>query len=397
VKTVAVVGASGFVGATVAERLLAGPSFAVRPLIHSSGGAWRLSRHGGALHAFDLLSLDETRAALAGCTHVVNCSRGTRALMFQGLENLLTASLELGVERFVHLSSVAVYGDPPPPESVHEDAPANPARGSYGWDKLQQDVLVQDACRRGLPSVLVCSPYMTGRYSNFLLRLVATIAEGRFALVDEGAAPCNVVDVHNVAQAMALALSSAAADGSRVFVTHEEPITWRALAEAVAPLADGAAPLPTVSASDVRGWADGARPQRRSPITSVKRLLSSPQVQGILREDPLLKSSYAIATKAVGALPAGLRERLKRVVKPPRRIAPASSPSRWDRQLTSIQLRGVRHSCDKARGMLDYRPEYSFARSMETFRTWYRGTRGWGEEFAPLLRALEELAPKRGE
>jgi nucleoside-diphosphate-sugar epimerase len=396
VKTVAIVGASGFVGATLTERLLESSGFAVRPLIHSSGGAWRLSRHGGALRGFDLLSLEETRSALAGCTHVVNCSRGTRALMFQGLANLLAASLDLGVERFVHLSSVAVYGDPPPPESVHEEAEARPARSTYGWDKLQQDVLVQDACRRGLPSVLICPPYMTGRYSNFLLRLVGTIAEGSFALVDGGAAPCNVVDVHNVAQAMELALTSDAADGSRVFVTHEEPIDWRALGEAVAPLAGVAGPLPTVAARDVQAWAREARPPRRSPLASAKRLLRSPQVQDILREDPLFKSAYAAAMKAAGALPASARERLKRVVKPPVRIAPPPISPRWDRSLSTIQLRHVRHACEKARKVLGYRPERSFAHSMETFAAWYRGTRGWGEDFTPLLRALEQTAPQRG-
>jgi len=108
---VAVVGASGFVGATLVERLL-GHGTDVRALIHSSGGAWRLSRHGIPLHAFDLLSPAETAHALEGCTHVVDCSRGTRALMFEGLQNLLDASRAARVERFVHVSSVAVYGDP---------------------------------------------------------------------------------------------------------------------------------------------------------------------------------------------------------------------------------------------------------------------------------------------
>src|SRR6185369_11974080 len=114
VMRVAIVGASGFVGATLLERLL-GRGVELRALIHSSGGAWRLSRHGMPLHAFDLLSPDETTRALDGCTHVVNCSRGSRALMFEGLQNLLDACLRLRIERFIHVSSVAVYGDPPPP------------------------------------------------------------------------------------------------------------------------------------------------------------------------------------------------------------------------------------------------------------------------------------------
>ena len=387
---VAVVGASGFVGATLVERLL-GHGTDVRALIHSSGGAWRLSRHGIPLPAFDLLSPAETARALDGCTHVVNCSRGTRALMLEGLQNLLDACRAARVERFVHVSSVAVYGDPPPPSSAHEDAPAEPARDGYGWDKLRQDRLVQEACRRGLPSVLVCPPYMTGRYSNFLLRLVRTIAEGRFALVDGGAAPCNVVDVHDLAQAMELALTNGPGDGSRVFVTHDEPISWRELAEAVAPLA-AVASLPAMTAADGQRLARTGTPERASTLRTAKRILGSSGVRALLREDPLAQRAFRLLGRATRALPASLRGRVERLMRPPRRYAPPASGPAWDRQLCTIQLRGVRHLGDKARAVLGYRPELSFADSMRGFRAWYAGTRGWGAEWAPLLRALEASA-----
>jgi nucleoside-diphosphate-sugar epimerase len=312
--------------------------------------------------------------------------------MFEGLQNLLDACLRLRIERFIHVSSVAVYGDPPPPESAHEDAPTMPAKGSYGWDKLRQDRMVQAACRRGLPSVLVCPPYMTGRYSNFLLRLVRMIAEGRFALVDDGAAPCNVVDVHNLAQAMDLALSCGPGDGSRVFVTHDEAISWRDLVEAVAPLAESAIP-PAMSRADAQRLAAAGGPGRPSTLRTARRLLGSAQVREALRDDALVQGAYRLVARAATVLPAGLRTRLERLTRPARRFSPPPSRPAWDRQLCTIQLRGVRHAGDKARTVLGYRPELSFAESMRTFRAWYAGTRGWGADWAPLLRALEASAP----
>ena len=42
---VAIFGASGFVGATLAERMLEKNEHEIVPIIRSPGNAWRLSRH----------------------------------------------------------------------------------------------------------------------------------------------------------------------------------------------------------------------------------------------------------------------------------------------------------------------------------------------------------------
>ena len=109
-SVVAVVGASGFVGGTLVERLWADGGCEVRPLIHSTGGAGRLARHARPLTTVDVRLKDEVEEALAGCTHVVNCSRGSTEVMDLGLKNLLEVSAAQKVSRFVHLSSTAVYG-----------------------------------------------------------------------------------------------------------------------------------------------------------------------------------------------------------------------------------------------------------------------------------------------
>ena len=77
--TVAVVGASGFVGSAFVERLLRDGNTRVVPLIHSSGNAARLSRHGLELRMVDLLSPASIADALRGCTAVMARAAGTRA------------------------------------------------------------------------------------------------------------------------------------------------------------------------------------------------------------------------------------------------------------------------------------------------------------------------------
>ena len=388
---IAVVGASGFVGATLVERLLA-RGYSVRPLIHSTASAWRLARYELDLRPVELLEPRDIRAALEDCTHVVNCSRGPRVVMLQGFRNLLNVSRELRMRRFVHLSSVAVHGEPPPPESIHEDAPTKPVPDSYGWTKLEQDRMVQAACRRGLPSVILCPPYIAGAYSNFVLRLLGAIEDGRFALVDSGAAPANLVDVQNLAQAIELALFCEEADGRRIFVTNDEETTWRDVAEALLPLTGTAMTVKSIAAEDARRSAPAGGAPKPSVFRTFKRLAASREVSSILREDPMIRGSYLLARRVAGLISPALVDSLRARVNPPPRITRQRAPSPYDRQLLALQLRGVRHVCNRARAVLHYSPEISFAQSMEVFATWYRGTHGWGSDYSPLFAVLNRGA-----
>jgi len=95
-RRIAVVGASGFVGSALVERLLVQGADEVVPFIHSSGNAMRLARRGIELRMLDLLDSTQVEAALSGITHVVNCSRGDEDVMLTGLRNLLAASRKRG-------------------------------------------------------------------------------------------------------------------------------------------------------------------------------------------------------------------------------------------------------------------------------------------------------------
>src|SRR5207245_6243528 len=88
------------------------------------------------------LALCDRRAAeraMRGCDAVVHLAWGSDAVMRRGLDNVLRVAVEQGVSRFVHMSSVAVYGNRPPADSVSEAAPARRTDMAYGSAKLQQE------------------------------------------------------------------------------------------------------------------------------------------------------------------------------------------------------------------------------------------------------------------
>jgi nucleoside-diphosphate-sugar epimerase len=140
------------------------------------------------------------------------------------------------VRRFVYLSSVAVYGDPPSTGSVHEESEARPEPGSYGAVKLSQDRMVARAVAGGLSCAILCPPNITGIYSAFVCSVIEDMRRGSLALVEDGKMPINVVDVENLCHAIVLALRSDSADGQRMFVADGDGLTWRNFTDELMPL-----------------------------------------------------------------------------------------------------------------------------------------------------------------
>jgi nucleoside-diphosphate-sugar epimerase len=386
-RRIAVVGASGFVGSTLVERLLTRGADEIVPFIHGSGNAMRVARLGVNMRPLDLLNSAEVDSALAGVTHVVNCSRGDDDVMTTGLRHLLAACRKHRVERVIHLSSVAVYGDPPSPESWREDGPAVPARGTYGWIKLQQDRMVTRACREGVPSLILCPPNISGPESVYLESLVDALRSNAFALLDDGAAPCNLVDVSNLCWAIELALGNGPADGSRMFVTDDEETTWRHVIDNLAALVPEAAPAPTISRAQLLrlGATNGAAAFSLS--RSLKHLVSR-EMRLVLRKDPLWARIDGVVRHGVARMGKAVEDTLRLSVEGPASIAKVTRAPQLDTRLCRQQLRGVRHACDMAKARLGYTPPYSVAESMEAFRRWYRAMHGMDPDVWPLLRHL---------
>ena len=381
---VAIFGASGFVGTALVETLLGREDIETVAYIHHIGNAWRLSRANIPLKVVDILSEKAVAESLRGVTHVVNCTRGASDVMLAGLQNLLRASKAQAVQRFVHLSSMAVYGNPPPPESEHEDAPASPSPGSYGWEKLKQDNMV--AAQTGLNSVVLCSPNISGVYSSYVTNVLTDIRNGTFALVDGGNRPINIIDVDNLVHAIILALRVGKGDGKRIFVSDGDGYTWKNLSDALLPIAERSTPVPTVSAGEmispvVKGVPEG------SLWKSIKHLASS-EVREAIRRDPRWARVDAKIRRLVARSGTNVEDRLRYSIEGPQKVSKVPEPNPYSSRYMPQQLLGVCHRIDRARDVLGYEPKISFAKSMERYRVWYEVMYGFGKPYWPLASLI---------
>ena len=87
--------------------------------------------------------------------------------MLKGIESLVAGAKAAKIRKFIHLSSIAIYGQDPAPDSVTEAGKPAPV-DSYGRTKLRQDKAVLELHRSGIPSYLLVPGNISGPYSRFV-------------------------------------------------------------------------------------------------------------------------------------------------------------------------------------------------------------------------------------
>ena len=385
---VLVTGATGFIGGRLCEVMALTGAYETRAFVHSTASAWRITRLPIEFWVGDLTDRQTVDRAVRGCDAIIHLARGGRPVMQTGLENLLRAARVHGIRRFVHVSSVAVYGDDPAPESVSEDAPARPNGSAYGREKLEQERRVLRSHHRfGLPTVILRPPNVYGPFSWFTLNVLNKVRAGMLPIVDGGRNPCNLVGVDNLVYAMFLALDRADAVGETFFITDGQPVTWeRCLTDHGRLLGVS---VPRVSSADLLPPQPAERPVRDS-LKALVRVLPAGEFRSVLRQIPIFRLAESRLYEWFEGLPEATRDRLRAAVT----AAPAvqASERRFSAAdgLVASQRRTVAHSVEKAHRLLGYTPPVSYDEGMAVAAAWLRFARAIPE---PSADAAVEPVP----
>jgi nucleoside-diphosphate-sugar epimerase len=211
---VAITGGTGFVGTEVA-----------RAHLDRGDDVRVLSRHqsisvaGIRLVRGDLVHGDVPPSFLAGADVLYHCAGELRdedrmhALHVEGTRRLLTLARG-SVGRWVHLSSVGVYG-PRRGGTITENTPEAPV-GRYEVTKAQSDSLVREAHARGTVEAVIVRPsniFGPTMRNRSLFHLIASIDRGVFFFIGPRGASANYIPVENVVDALLLSASAPSAAG----------------------------------------------------------------------------------------------------------------------------------------------------------------------------------------
>ena len=170
-KRVLVTGGAGTIGAAVVRRLMRDPDWDIRVSDQREAPQWM--REGCEVHQGDLREFAEARAATEGCSHVIHLAAIVGGIgNFHKLPHTLTevnnalynavfrAAIDLGLERFVYVSSSMVFERATEYPTTEEHIWQTPMpKSAYGFSKLTGEVYCRAAHdEHGLPYT-ICRPF----------------------------------------------------------------------------------------------------------------------------------------------------------------------------------------------------------------------------------------------
>jgi nucleoside-diphosphate-sugar epimerase len=361
---IGVFGASGFAGSALCERLVYEGKREFRAYIHSTGNCWRLTRFALPLEVIDICDAGALAAAMRGCSVVVNCTRGDEKTMLEGLRTMLRVARDRHVRKFIHLSSLAIYGDNPAPDSVTEEGrTGGPWLNAYGRLKLAQDELVFKAHKSGLPCYILCPGNIGGPHSELILGLAKRLLSGPFGLVDGGQNPTNIVHIDNLVQAIICAIDSDHGAGHRSFVNDSEPVSWYEFCTALARQIDCEPDFFDVPYEKVlAGIAPKSSPRG---IREHLRIALSGEFRNAVSVLPALGWANAVARKSFDRLPRFLQTSIRARAQSTVRVQKRNEVNVGDMYL-KFQLRRHYHSPAKLVNELGYRHAVDYERALDS-------------------------------
>lgn len=239
-KKILVTGGAGLVGKELIAQLLS-QGFAVRAMFHHTPiDLQHPNLETIVCDILDVVGLDE---AMKGITHVYHCaaivsfepSEKYRLLKLnvEGTANVVNACINNGVEKLVHVSSVAALG------RIREDEPITElmnwteetSNSVYGKSKYLGELEVWRGIGEGLKAAIVCPTIILGgdNWETGSAAIFKT-AYNEFPWYTEGIS--GFVDVQDVAKAMILLMGSEIS-GQR-FILNGENVPYRKIFTAIA-------------------------------------------------------------------------------------------------------------------------------------------------------------------
>lgn len=239
-KTILVTGATGFIGYRLVERLVKEENANVRALARTTEKSAKLKQELAPISIEtvigDLNNLESLKKAAQGCQIIFHCAawasdRGSREDFFQanvtGTENIVIAAKDAKCEKFVHVSSISVYGLDPK-NGTDETFPYDPTGSLYCETKVESEKVVKLAMEKeGFPAIIIRPGSVYGpRSGAWTLRPVKAIKDGKMFLIAGGTGLCNYVYIDNLIDAMLIATKKDELLGQDFIITDGKSASW---------------------------------------------------------------------------------------------------------------------------------------------------------------------------
>jgi nucleoside-diphosphate-sugar epimerase len=331
----------------------------------------------------DMTSLAQVREIMHGCDIVVHCAIGTPYATVKGTENVLKAASEYGIEKFIHISSFAVFGYWPSLGVQGSERITYEHTGDgYCDSKIDSEKIAFHYCdTKRLPLVVLRPPNIFGPYSKpYTIRPIDMLKRKCYVLINGGDSPSNVVYVDNVIDAIELAITADNAVGKAFLISDDRLVTWREFFSAYASMFSSSPPLLNLALEDIaieRARQRGAVLRqallnpREIPNSALALTRDSKRARALLNSIVSIVSKEPVRKQLVGAIshfPATLKTKAAEAVS-----EYSTGPNRIPTNgLIKIFTSRVQFSIKDAKEVLGYKPTVTFEEGMKLTEGWLK-------------------------
>lgn len=372
-KSVLVTGGTGFVGGRLVEKLALEQRAHVHVLVRNFSNAPRIARFPVEMVGGDITDEAIVQKAVRGCDFVFHCAHDSRLgrdpqklMAVQGTRNVSQAVLREGVQRMVHVSTVAVYG-PTLDGDLAESSPWQPSGHNYVQAKRAAECLVLDLHQqKSLPVVVLQPTTVYGPFCKpWTLRPINDLKTGLVPLVNGGEGYCNAVYIDDVVDAMILAATQPDVLGEIFLISGEKPISWKTFYSAfeAALGIHATVDIAEEKLEEMRG----KQAHSKSVTSQLLNLARDPKFVSRVSRMPPVRISLKILKHF---LPEKQRQSLKSRMlrngsKRKRNKEAGKSVHVPDETLLALYRSRTRVRIDKAQKLLGYAPRFDFEQGMD--------------------------------
>jgi nucleoside-diphosphate-sugar epimerase len=225
---VAVIGAGGFVGARMIEMgIIEGRSDLV-PVVRAARSLGRIAHLGVRHRMADASDRDALARAIAGCTAVVNLTKGEDDRIASTTRSIYEAAVTAGVRLIVHLSSAVVFGQVDRPDLPDDAAPAPVPWMPYAREKALAEDFLRERMADGRVATVVLRPSLIwGPSSPWVLGPGHDLVAGTAYLVGGGQGICDLLYVDNLVRSIEAVVTHPEPPPGFYNVGDDETTTWR--------------------------------------------------------------------------------------------------------------------------------------------------------------------------
>lgn len=229
-RSVAVIGAGGFVGSRLIESCILNSFRDVYGIVRSYRNLARLCRFGSPvkIRIADGENEDALARAIKGCSTVVNLISGDPATIIGSTKAVYQACSRASVKRLIHLSSAVVYGEVESPAIDDDSLPMRNHWMPYARAKAEAELFLREVLSSSPTDIIVLRPGIVwGPRSRWSLSVVQDLLNDTAYLVGEGSGICNSIYIDNLVSCILTCCNYENNTSGFFNVSDDEVVTWR--------------------------------------------------------------------------------------------------------------------------------------------------------------------------